>query len=166
MIGMNAYPHPVPDQPRGQRVHLARHPDDPPTLDRDLFLLLELGHGAHLAVEDDETAGLNVDAGGEQPRCGDQHGVSGFRVDEVAELRLPFGIAAGDAHDVAVVTVHEVGVLVDEGLAHAGGVLPIHVENDGLLKGIAGFGQEPGDLAGDNLGPFVEHEVEVESLVL
>ena len=124
--------------------------------------LLELGHGADLAVEDDEPAGLNVDAGGEQPRGGDQHGVSGFRVDEVAELRLPFGIAAGDAHDVAVVTVHEVGVLVDEGLAHAGGVLPIHAENDGLLKGIAGFGQEPGDLAGDELGPFVQHEVAVE----
>ena len=123
--------------------------------------LLELGHGADLAVEHDEPAGLHVNAGRKQPRGGDQHGVSGFRVDEVAELRLPFGIAAGDAHDVAVVTVHEVGVLVDEGLAHACGVLPIHAENDGLLKAVAAFGQELRDLAGDELGPFVEHEVAV-----
>ena len=32
MIGMNAYPRPVTDQPRGQRVRLALYPDDPQRL--------------------------------------------------------------------------------------------------------------------------------------
>ena len=65
--------------------------------------LLELGHRADLAVEHDQAAGLRIDAGREQPRGGDEHGVLRFRVDEVAELVLAFVVAAGDAHDVAVV---------------------------------------------------------------
>ena len=67
--------------------------------------LLELGHGADRAVEHDQAAGLGIDAGGEQARGGDDDRVLRFRVDEVAELGLPFGVAAGDAHDVAVVLV-------------------------------------------------------------
>ena len=39
-------------------------------------------------------------------------------IDEVAELRLPFGVVAGDAHDVAVVLGDQVGVLVDQRLTH------------------------------------------------
>ena len=50
--------------------------------------LLELGHGADLAVEHDQAAGLDINPGGEQPRGGDQHGMFGFRVDEVSQLRL------------------------------------------------------------------------------
>ena len=65
--------------------------------------LLELGHRADCAVEDDQAAGLGIDAGGEQARGGDDDGILRFRVDEVAELGLALGVAAGDAHDVAVV---------------------------------------------------------------
>ena len=50
--------------------------------------LLELGHRADGAVEHDQAAGLGIDAGGEQPRGGDEDGIFRFRVDEVAELRL------------------------------------------------------------------------------
>ena len=75
--------------------------------------LLELGHRADLAVEYDQPAGLHVDAGGEQARRGDKNRVFRFRVDEVAELALTFGIAASDAHDVAVVPLNKVGILVD-----------------------------------------------------
>ena len=35
--------------------------------------LLELGHRADRAVEHDQAAGLGIDAGGEQPRGGDEH---------------------------------------------------------------------------------------------
>ena len=67
--------------------------------------LLELGHRADCAIEHDQAAGLRIDAGGEQARGGDQHGIFRFRVDEVAELVLAFLVAAGDAHDIALVFV-------------------------------------------------------------
>ena len=70
-----------------------------------------------------------------------------FRVDEVAELGLALGVVAGDAHDVAVVLGDEVGVLVDERLAHAGGVLCVDAEDDGLLEAVAALLEELGDLA-------------------
>ena len=41
--------------------------------------LLELGHRADLAVEHDQPAGLGVDAGGEQPRGGDDDRIVRFR---------------------------------------------------------------------------------------
>ena len=50
--------------------------------------LLELGHGADFAVQHDQPAGLGIDAGGQQPRGGDDDRVLRFRVDEVAELGL------------------------------------------------------------------------------
>ena len=124
--------------------------------------LLELGHGADLAVEHDQAAGLDINAGGEQPRGGDQHGMFGFRVDEVVQLRLALGVTAGDAHDVAVVPVHQVGVFVDERLPHAGGVFLVHAEDDRLLEAIAAFLQIPGDLAGHQLGAFVQDQGAVE----
>ena len=37
--------------------------------------LLELGHRADRAVEHDQPAGLRIDAGREQPRGGDEHGI-------------------------------------------------------------------------------------------
>ena len=104
--------------------------------------LLELGHRAHLAVEHDQPAGLGIDAGGEQPRGGDDHRIFRFRVDEVAELRLAFVVVAGDAHDVAVVLGDEVGVLVDERLPHPRGVLGIDAEDDGLLEAVAALLEE------------------------
>ena len=50
---------------------------------------------------------------------------------------MPSCVVAGDAHDVAVVLLGEVRVLVDQRLAHAGGVLGIHAEDDGLLEAVA-----------------------------
>ena len=87
-----------------------------------------------------------------------------FRVDEVAELVLAFLVAAGDAHDVAAVLGDQVGVLVDERLPHARGVLLIDAEDDGLLEAVAAFLQELGDLLRDELGAVVEHERAVEIL--
>ena len=104
--------------------------------------LLEFGHGADFAVEDDQPAGLGVDAGGEQAGGGDDDRVSGLRVDEVAELGLALGVVAGDAHDVAFVLLHQVRILVDEGLPHAGGVFGIDAEDDGLLEAVAAFLEE------------------------
>ena len=111
--------------------------------------LLELGHRADLAVEHDQAAGLGIDAGREQPRGRDDDGVFRLGIDEVAELGLAFGVVAGDAHHVAVVLLHEIGVLVDQGLPHARGVLGVHAEDDGLLEAVAAFLQELGDLVGD-----------------
>ena len=128
--------------------------------------LLELGHGADVAVEHDEAAGLGIHAGGEQARGGDEDRVLGLRVDEVAELGAALGIVAGDAHDVAGVLLDEVGVLVDEGLAHAGGVFGVHAEDDGLLEAVAALLEELGDLLGDELGAVVDDEGAVEILLV
>jgi len=46
-------------------VHAGAAPDD----------LLELGHRADVAVEDDQTAGLHVHARRQQARGGDEHGI-------------------------------------------------------------------------------------------
>ena len=128
--------------------------------------LLELGHRADLAVEHDQPAGLRIDAGREQPRGGDEHGILRFRVDEVAELVLAFLVAAGDAHDVALVLGDEIGVLVDERLPHPRRVLLIDAEDDGLLEAVAALLEELGDLLRDQLGAVVEHQRAVEILGL
>jgi len=116
--------------------------------------LFEFRRGADSAVED----GLRVYAGGEEAGGGDEDGVFGFGVNEVAEFILAFGIAAGYPHGVAMVLVAEVLVFLDEGLAHAGGVFFIHAEDDGFLKAVAGFLEERGDLAGDDQGEFVDYQ--------
>ena len=100
--------------------------------------LLEFRHGAHGTVQHDEAAGLCIHAGGKQAGSGDEHRIFRFRVDEVPELRLPLGIAAGDSHDIAVILVAEVFVLVDQSLPHARGVFFIHAKDNGLLETVAG----------------------------
>ena len=123
--------------------------------------LLELGHGAHLAVKRDEPTGLDIHPGREQARGRDQHRVCGFRVNEVVQLGLPLGIAAGDTHDVAVILGHQVGVLVAQGLAHPGRVLPVNAEDNCLLEAVAAFLEELSDLAGHQFGPFVQYQIAV-----
>ena len=81
--------------------------------------LLELGHRANRAAEHNQPTRLHIDAGREQTRRGDENGVLRFRVDEIAELVLPLGIAAGDAHDIAGVPVDEIDVLVNQRLTHS-----------------------------------------------
>ena len=126
--------------------------------------LLELGHRADLAVEHDQPAGLRIDAGRQQPRGGDEHRIFRFRVDEIAEFGLALGIAAGDAHDVAMVLGDQIGVLVDERLAHSRRVFLIDAEHDGLLEAVAALLQELRDLARDQLGAVVQHQRAVEIL--
>ena len=126
--------------------------------------LLELGHRANSPVEHDQPAGLHVDAGGKQARRGDQDGEFRFRVDEVAEFVLPLGIPTGDAHDVAAVAGHEVGVLVDQRLAHARGVFLIDAEDDGLLEAVSAFLEELRDLPRHNFRSAVDDECAVEVL--
>ena len=128
--------------------------------------LLELGHRAHFAVEDDEAAGLGVDTGGEQARGGDDDRIFRLRVDEVADLGAAFGIIAGDAHDVAFVLLDQVRVLVDQGLPHPGGVFGVHTEDDGFLEAVAAFLEELGHLPGDTLGALVDDQIPVEVLLV
>ena len=85
---------------------------------------------------------------------------------KLSSWALAFGIVAGDAHDVALVLLHEVGVLVDQGLAHARGVVDVHAEDDGLLEAVAAFLQELGDLCGDALGALVDDQIAVEVLLV
>jgi hypothetical protein len=113
--------------------------------------LLELGHAADFALQDDEAAGLRIDAGGKEAGGGDKDGVFGLGVDEVAELIAAFLIVACDAHDVAGVFFDEVGVLIDQRLAHTGGVLGVDAEDDGLLKAVAALFEELSDFFGRNL---------------
>jgi hypothetical protein len=70
-----------------------------------------------------QAAGLDIGTGGEQPRGGDDDRIPAFRVDEVADLLATVRIVAGDPHDIARRLLHQIGILVDERLAHACGVL-------------------------------------------
>ncbi len=124
--------------------------------------LLELGHRADLAIERDQPAGLDVDAGREQSRGRDEYRVLRLGIDEVVELLPPLRVVARDPHHVARVLLHEVGVLVDQRLPHASGVLRIHAEDDRLLESIAPLLQELRDLARDELGAAVEHDRAIE----
>ena len=126
--------------------------------------LLELSHRVHVPVERNHPAGLNVHARRKQPRGRDQHRIFRFRVDEISEFGLAFGIAAGDAHDITVVLGDQIGVLVDERLAHARRVLLIDAEHDGLLEAVAAFPQELRYLAGNKLGAVVDYQRAVEVL--
>ena len=78
----------------------------------------------------------------------------------------PSRVAAGDAHDVAVVFVAEVLVFVDQGLPHAGGMLLIDAEDDGLLEAVAAFLQELGDFLATSLVRSSMTSVRSKSLVL
>ena len=124
--------------------------------------LFEFGHRSHAAVEHYQAAGLHVDAGGEQARRSDQHGVTGFRVDEVAQLGLARAVAAGNAHDVAVVAGHQVGVVVDERLTHTPSVLLVDAEDDRLGETVSAFLQVVRDRPRHQLGPLVQHQHAVE----
>jgi hypothetical protein len=128
--------------------------------------LLELGHRADGAVEHDQPTGLGVHARGEQPGRRGDDGVIRFRIDEIADLGLAFGVAAGDPHHVAVVLGVEVGVLVDERLPHPGGVFFVDTEHDRLLHPVAGGLQKLRHLAGHELRAVVEHERAVEILLV
>src|SRR5690606_25112616 len=101
--------------------------------------LLELGHGLDTLIQHNKLAGLGIDARGHQLGSGRDDGVFAFREDEVVQLHLAFFIVAGDAHDIAVVLRHQVGVFVDQRLAHAFGMVDVVAEDDGLVEAVAGF---------------------------
>ena len=128
--------------------------------------LLELRHRPHGAVEHDQPAGLRVDAGRQQPRRGDDHRVRAFRINEIAELRLAFGVAAGDAHDIAVVHVAKILVLIDQRLAHACRVFLINAEDDRFLEAVAAGFEEIADFGSHQLGAILEHQRAVEILLI
>ena len=88
-------------------------------------------------------------------------GIGRLRVDEVVELRLALVVVAGDAHDVLAVGGGQVGVGVDQRLAHALGVVDVLAEDDGLGEAVGGL-EELGDLGGDQLGALFQDQVAVE----
>src|SRR6185312_7876581 len=135
-------------------VHASAAPDD----------LLELGHRVDFSVERHNPTSLNVNAGREKARGRDQHRIFRFGVDEIAEFGLPLDITTCDTHDIAAVLRHEIGVLVDERLAHPSRVLLIYAKHNGLLKAIAALLEEVRDLARDQLGTLVQYERAVEVL--
>ena len=59
----------------------------------------------------------------------------------------PFGVASRDAHHIAMIFVAKILVLIDQRLPHAGGVLLVHAEDNGLLETIATLFQKFGDFA-------------------
>ena len=99
--------------------------------------LFELGQAADATLQHNETTGLRVNASGEQARGGDDNRRRTFGVDEIAELVFALGIVAGDAHDVARIFVHQVGVFVDQRLPHPRRVGRVFAEDDGLLHAVA-----------------------------
>ena len=99
-----------------------------------------------------------------KPRGGDENRVFRLWIDEVAQFRLALRVAAGDAHDIAVVFVAQVFVLVDQCAPHAGGMLLIDAEDDCLLEAVAALLQELGHLGHHQLGPVVDDECAIEIL--
>ncbi|MNL10776.1 hypothetical protein D3C87_1315870 [compost metagenome] len=119
--------------------------------------MLELGHRFDVLVEHDQLAGLSIDAGGHQLAGGGNHRVAFFRVDEVIQFGLAFLVIAGDTHDVFAILGHALRVEVDQGLAHALGVVDVVAEDDGFLKRIGGL-EEFGDLLRHQLGARLDHQ--------
>ena len=89
-------------------------------------------------------------------------GVLRFRIDEVPEFVLSGLVLARDPHDVPLVPLYEIGILVDQRLAHPGGVLLIDAEDDRLLEAVAALPQECRDPFRDRLRASVDHQRAVE----
>jgi hypothetical protein len=109
--------------------------------------LLEQRHGLDVLVQHDELAGLRVHPGAHELGGGGDHRVGLFGVDEVVELALAFGVVAGDLHHVFGLGGADVGVGVAQRLAHAGGVVDVFAEHDGLGVAVGGL-----EVFGDALG--------------
>jgi hypothetical protein len=135
--------------PRSSRSRVPR-PDD----------LLEQRHRLDVLVQHDELAGLGVDARAHQLGRGGDHRVGLLGVDEVVELALALGVVAGDLHHVVGLAGAEVGVGVAQRLAHAGGVLDVFAEDDGLVVAVRGL-QVFGDLGGHHLVAALQHQLAV-----
>ena len=120
--------------------------------------LLELGHGPDAPVEDDEMAGLGIDARAHEPGGRAYDGISGFWINEVIELGLALVVVASDAHDVFRVGGGEVGVGVDHGLAHAFGVVDILAKDDRLGEAVGRF-EERRNLGGNQGCALFQDEV-------
>ena len=116
--------------------------------------LLEFDHGADIAIEHYQFAGLCVYPGGHELGGGGDYRVAGFGVDEVVELYSALRVIAGYLHDVFAVVRHEVAVGVGEGGSHALGVVDVDAEDDGFGKAV-GLVEKFGYSLGDGLGAFV-----------
>jgi hypothetical protein len=126
--------------------------------------LLEFGHRPDLSVENNQATGLHVDSGREQPRGGNEHRIFGFRIHEIAKLRLTLGVIAGDSHYVAAIFGDEVGVLVNQCAPHPGCMLLIHTKNNSLLESVTTLFKEFCDFSCNKLCSFVQHQYAVKVL--
>ena len=120
--------------------------------------LLEFCHGIDVVVEDDEFAGFAVDTGGHEFGRGDDDRIFFLYGNEIIELTFALVIVAGDAHDVFSVFGNEVGVFIDEGLAHALGVVDVHAENDGFGEAIV-FLEKLGDALCYDFGAVIDNQI-------
>ena len=73
-------------------------------------------------------------------------------------------VAPGDAHYVFGVLVDEVLVLVDQRLAHAGGVFLVNAENDRLLEAVTARLKEFRHSRGDQFCALVQDQGAIEVL--
>src|SRR5690606_9542875 len=80
------------------------------------------------------------------------------------ELRLALGVTARDAHNVSCGLLDEIGILVDQRLAHPRGMLLIDTEDDGLLIPVAALLEEGGDLPSYEPGAVIDDERAIEIL--
>ncbi|MCY1298487.1 hypothetical protein D9M70_479770 [compost metagenome] len=103
-----------------------------------------------MLVEHDQLAGLCINAGGHQLAGGGDDRVALFRVDEVIQLGFAFLVIAGNAHDIFAVLGHALGIEVDQGLAHALGMVDVVAEDDGFLVRIGSL---------QKLGDFLRHQL-------
>ncbi len=135
-------------------AHAGAAPDD----------LLELGHRADHAREDDVLAGRGVHAGGEELGGGEDGGRERFRVLEAAEVAAPdVALVGGDTADVVGVLAGEVAVEVGQRAAHLVGVRLIDAEDDRLGEAV-GLLEEAGQVAGDRLGAGAQGDDPLEVL--
>ena len=119
--------------------------------------LLELGHGLDALVEHNEFTGLGIHARAHQLGGGGNDGIAAFRKDKIIQLFFAFLVIAGNTHHIAVVFSHQIRVCIDQGLAHALGVIDVFTKNNGLVEAVAGF-KKLGDLVGYPLGALFQHQ--------
>ena len=116
-------------------------------------------------VQHDQFAGLRIHAGGHQLGSSGNDRIFRFRENEVVQLHFSFFIVAGDPHDVFGVHGNQVGVFVNQCLAHPLGVVDVFAKHNRFIKAVGQLqiGRNP---LGNQLGPFLQHQGFVKILLI
>ena len=120
--------------------------------------MLEFGHRLDFIVEHNQFTGFAINAGSHQFGGGNNCRILFIRIDEIIELRLAFGIVAGNAHDIFRIDFYPLAVFIDKRLAHALGMVNIDAKNYGFSKRVI-FIEPTGNTAGNRARTLINDDI-------